>query len=553
MFDMAFFYIWLFVLCVFMIGTSIFEATMHRDLLAPQNRFNQSGYEQSTQYNFIMSKLSAGNICWNRIIVASPEHFYKKWLLNPIKYKGFGLLRHYANSVEIYALLNRKETNFSFTKAELHIEWLSFESLYGSEHNTLKLTQGKTVLFIRANSSAETFDIARMLNPHFVLPPAKIIEKKHVPLMVMILCSGIVGIGVLGLLPYILSSYHFVNSMILFPWLMIAALAAGGCNYAILKWLKRPALETTGLSILMILSFFLCSGVIISYMDQYLLGSSIGVYSYTYKGNDEFEPLDIHAPPLSLEQIGRRTSAYSIGSIHRFSLLHGLLGTWQLDLEFSNQFHISSQQPVTFTRIFTRWRQPDFVKALDFTLLVTRLWLIGLLIGLMLTKYLRQYHRINPDQNKLVAALNPEQTYWWQRVYIARLNLLKQHTCLTTKFETQGLIVDYHDCLEVQCIVEDQQLSYRLSKQQLTIEKQYPSVTIANGIIYPLKLSQGNKQVIIGTWSEEKRTDLDQVINKHFMRPKPREFRKTSKEDTGKMLAILIPTYCFLIYIFFIG
>lgn len=212
--------------------------------------------------------------------------------------------------------------NASVSSANLH--WISI----GSDAEQLMLTADTGLNAIPSRES--TADMCRMLAPDFVLPGiAKndfALEKNRFSMTVIALFFLLL---VYALLDGVVLGHHEIISLgpvrWVFPFLGLAAIP----TYFILVRGKVPSRESITLSVLVAIGLQLSAVPFAARVDRSLASAQ----SYDYKLGDgaSLTPLIDGPPDLHFRQTKEYWAQFDEGSVHQFDLVHGPLGTWQLD------------------------------------------------------------------------------------------------------------------------------------------------------------------------------------------------------------------------------
>jgi hypothetical protein len=100
---------------------------------------------------------------------------------------------------------------------------------------------------------------------------------------------------------------------------------------------KVPSRESMVLSMLFVVALELSFLPVVKRVDQLLATDGAENYEYKLTKGANFEPLLAGPPVLKFPQVKEYWAQYDPGSVHRFVLVHGPLGLWQLDRSALNQ------------------------------------------------------------------------------------------------------------------------------------------------------------------------------------------------------------------------
>ncbi len=312
-----------FVVAMLTLATMMFMKIRHTK--ASQNRLLQS--------------LNGGDYNnWFRIRVARPSYFRRR--LKLIGFESSGILANADDHVRLLAEFGRDgKFDMTYPKSDLQLEWIGNPSLASANMHWMSIGHAENRLLISADtgfnavqSREATADICRMIVPSFRLPDAAradfALEKNHASLGAMVVFFALLAFAVIdGML---LNPYKLVKaggSVWFFPALLVFAAPA----YFALVRHRVPSRESLALSMLLVVSLTVAFVPALKRIDQALSTDGLQSYEYTLAENARLEAVSSDVPALHFSGTREYWAQFEPGSSHRFELLHGPLGMWQLD------------------------------------------------------------------------------------------------------------------------------------------------------------------------------------------------------------------------------
>lgn len=292
---------------------------------------------KAAQDKFVQSLSREESASWIRVRIARPDFFQRR--LKLVGFESSGILVNAADRVRLLTEFEDGERlDKTLPKQNLGLQWIGNPGLGSSNMHWISLGQEQDRLMISADtgfnavqSREATADICRRIDPNFRLPDAATtdfaLEKNNASLFVLALMLAMVV-------------YAFVDGIIVndnellqlgpLAWFLpVLALLFVPVYFGLVRN-KVPSRESLVLSMLCTSAFSLAFVPLAMRVDQSLAGAPKS-YEYKLVGKTHLLPVTAGLPDLNFREAKEFWAQYDKDSIHRFSLIHGPLGLWQLD------------------------------------------------------------------------------------------------------------------------------------------------------------------------------------------------------------------------------
>lgn len=292
---------------------------------------------KAAQDKFVRSLSKEESASWIRVRISRPDFFQKR--LKLVGFESSGILVNLGDRIRVLtefdngALLDK-----TLSKESLNLQWVGNPGLSSSNMHWISLGQEQDRLMISADtgfnavqSREATADICRRIDPHFRLPDAALVdfalEKNKASLSVLAL--------MLAMMIYAFADGIVINDNELLQlgplaWFMpVLALLFVPIYFGLVRS-KVPSRESLVLSMLCTAAFTFALIPLAMRVDQYLAGAAKS-YEYKLVGETRLVPLEAGVPDLNFHGAKEFWAQYDKNSLHRFELIHGPVGLWQLD------------------------------------------------------------------------------------------------------------------------------------------------------------------------------------------------------------------------------
>jgi hypothetical protein len=280
---------------------------------------------------------------WFRINVSRPGHFKRWW--KSVYYETRGIIVVAEDHIRVLAEFPSGEAiDRSLPRDEVKFEWVAATPGQNGNCAWLRLTHAGEVLYISRNisfgwntsmardSSLATADLCRLLAPDVTQTPSASIgyalEKNPASLGVAIAFFVLLAYGLLD--GFFINSYRLVNVDRIYYLGLFVLPVAIPCYY----WLTRRDVPGPESSILAMLLAGVLAGASypsVKRVDQ-LFADPPRTYDYRLLADQTLEPINPELPGLDYAFRKKYWQQFDTGSIHKFPLIHGPLGLWQVDL-----------------------------------------------------------------------------------------------------------------------------------------------------------------------------------------------------------------------------
>ena len=275
---------------------------------------------------------------WFRVMLCRPA-FFARWLRLQA-FETRGLLVNADDHVRLLAEWPSGERlDRSLRKDALALQWVGNASLPSANLHWIRIGSGAQALLLTADtglnampSREATADLWRQIAPPGALPVAAAHDfalEKHpatmtamVALFALLLFAGVDGV--------VLNPFELLEGgLALWGVAAAAGLALPVC-VGLLR-LRVPGRESLGLAMLLGLAAALAWVPAIKRLDQWLAPEGVQSFAYRLGEDARFTPVEAGPPEIDFSNHRGYWAQYAQGSEHRFDLVHGPLGLWQLD------------------------------------------------------------------------------------------------------------------------------------------------------------------------------------------------------------------------------
>jgi len=277
-----------------------------------------------------------------RIYIARPAHFHRRMKL--LAFEARAVLQVTPERARVMGLLDGKPLDWTYPRSDLDLEWIGNPGIASANLHWISLGSGDRQLmlsadtgFVAVQSREATADLCALLDPRYKLPDlAKAefaIEKNPASLGSVVLFFALLAYAVLDgvfINPY---QVIYVRAFAVVLLVLLPALALLVPIPAYLALTKKhvPSRESLVLSLLVSAGFVCAGAPAIKRVDQLLSADGPRVYEYRLVKDARFVPVEPGPPDLSFPRARDFWAQFEKDSTHRFTLLKGPLGIWQLD------------------------------------------------------------------------------------------------------------------------------------------------------------------------------------------------------------------------------
>lgn len=289
--------------------------------------------------NKLIEELGGGDyLNWFRVKVSRPAFFRRRMKL--LGCEGRAVLINTADKIRVVAEFGKGEIfDRSYPKNDLNLQWIGNPVLASANMHWISIGSNDDLLMISADtgmnalpSREATADICRMLAPEFQLPViAKsdfALEKNRASLLLIAMFFALLAYALLD--GIVINDRELINSGRVI-WLLPAITVFAIPTYFLLVRGKVPSRESLALSMLFVLTLGLAFIPFVMRADQLLAADGAQSCDYKLTAGTRFEPVVKGPPILKFPHVKEYWAQFEPGSIHRFELMHGPLGLWQLD------------------------------------------------------------------------------------------------------------------------------------------------------------------------------------------------------------------------------
>lgn len=289
--------------------------------------------------NKLIESLGSGDyINWFRVKVSRPAYFRRR--LKLLGCEGRAVLINTADTIRVVAELDKGQIfDRSYPKTDLNLQWIGNPGLASANMHWISVGSNDDLLMISADtglyalpSRESTSDMCRMFAPEFKLPGVAkcdfALEKNVASLLLIVMFFVILAYALLD--GVIFNDYELINSPRSVKWLFPVIMLCAIPTYFLLVRGKVPSRESLALSVLFVLALELACIPSIKRIDQLLAVDGVQTYDYKLTVGTRFDAVVKGPPTLKFSHVKEYWAQFEPDSIHRFELVHGPLGLWQL-------------------------------------------------------------------------------------------------------------------------------------------------------------------------------------------------------------------------------
>jgi hypothetical protein len=275
---------------------------------------------------------------WFRINLSRPKQ--NAWL-HLLGFEAKGILVNLPDAVRVLAELpSGEKLDRTYRKGELGLRWFGNQGMSSGNLHWLVLGKGERELRICADtglnamgSRQATADMCRMIDPAYALPEAArhefALERSPASLVTTGLLLAAMAFALADGL--VLNPHHLVDTGHVLKGLPLVLLVP----VPLFLWMANSRVPMREA---MVLSLVLAGALMAAYvpalmrLDQALAPEHGSEIAFTLQDGGMLVPVEPGPPPLDYTRHRDYWAQYDAGSVHRFELVHGPLGMWQVDL-----------------------------------------------------------------------------------------------------------------------------------------------------------------------------------------------------------------------------
>lgn len=297
--------------------------------------------------NRLVQSLDRGQaLNWFRVKVSRPAYFRRR--MKMLGFESSGVLVNAAGQVRVLADFGKDgRVDQAYPKDDLGLRWIGNPGLASANMHWLSLGNGDASLMVSADtgfnavqSREATADICRMIDPEFQLPDVAkaefALEKNKASLLTIVLFFGMLALALLD--GVIVNDNELLRSGYL-AWLLPALALVPVPAYFVLVRHRVPSRESMVLSLLLAMGAAAIFIPLLKRVEQLSSKDGTVAYEYVLQEDGRLEPVLPGPPALDFPRMDEYWAQFEPGSVHRFTLIRGRLGSWQLQRsELNRQF-----------------------------------------------------------------------------------------------------------------------------------------------------------------------------------------------------------------------